>query len=270
MARESKIVIFTDLDGTLLDSTTYSYQAAFSIIKELKERRVPIIFCTAKTRAENEYYQKKLKIKDPFIVENGGAIFIPKNYFAFNFPYQKKKNNYRVIELGTSYSKIREKIKKVRKKISCEVVGFGDLNTKEIANLTNLNLPFAKRAQQRDYDETFVIEKGNEEKIVKELKREGVQVQFGGKFYDASSPKSNKGKAVKILVSLFKKEFGKIKTLGLGDSQNDLSMLEAVDIPILVQKPSGKWSSEIKLKGIIKIREIGPKGWKKAIEKYVF
>jgi mannosyl-3-phosphoglycerate phosphatase len=268
MSENPRIIVFTDLDGTLLDFITYSFQKALPVIKELKKKKIPIIFCTNKTRAENEYYQKKLKIADPFIVENGGAIFIPKNYFSFSFPYQKSKSNYKVIELGIPYSKIRKKIKKVREKLNCIIAGFGDLSPKSIAKITGLNLAKTRLARQRDYNEPFIAGIGAEEKIMKELKKEKLQVQFGGRFYNASSRKSNKGKAIKILSSLFKKEFGKIKTIGLGDSQNDLFMFKAVDFPVLVQKPSGKWSPEIRLKKIIKIKEVGPQGWVKAIKKY--
>jgi mannosyl-3-phosphoglycerate phosphatase len=268
MPGKPKIIVFTDLDGTLLDFITYSFQVALPVIKELKKKKIPIILCTNKTRAENEYYQKKLKITDPFIVESGGAIFIPKNYFSFSFPYQKTKVNYKVIELGAPYSKVRKKIKKVREKLKYNIAGFADLSPKGIAKITGLNLAQAKLAQQRDYNEPFIIEVGTKEKIMKEFKKGGLQIQFGGRFYNASSSKSNKGKAIKILSSLFKKKFGKIKTIGLGDSQNDLSMLKAVDFAVLVQSPSGKWTPGIKLKKIIKIKEVGPRGWAKAIKKY--
>ena len=69
-----KTVIFTDLDGTLIDTETYSYDRALPCIEHLRNQEIPIIFCSAKTRAEQEVYRKELQIKDPFIVENGGAI----------------------------------------------------------------------------------------------------------------------------------------------------------------------------------------------------
>ena len=82
-ANKTKIIVFTDLDGTMIDRDTYSFEIALPLLKELKKSKIPVIFCTAKTKKENEYYQKKLKVECPFIVENGGAIFIPKNYFSY-------------------------------------------------------------------------------------------------------------------------------------------------------------------------------------------
>jgi len=76
-----KPVIFTDLDGTLLELETYSYAKALPSINYLRKKGIPIVFCSAKTRAEQEVYRKELQINDPFIVENGGAVFVFQGYF---------------------------------------------------------------------------------------------------------------------------------------------------------------------------------------------
>jgi len=78
------IVIFTDLDGTLLNDK-YSFKNAKQALKSIKNKKIPLIFCTSKTELETKIYIKKIKINHPFIVENGGAIFIPKGYFNFKF-----------------------------------------------------------------------------------------------------------------------------------------------------------------------------------------
>ena len=93
-----KIVVFTDLDGTLLDRTTYSYASAVPALESLRQKKIPIVFCSAKTSAEQEAYRKELGIGDPFIVENGGAIFIPYGYFPFEFDYHKTIGGNLIIE----------------------------------------------------------------------------------------------------------------------------------------------------------------------------
>ena len=47
---------------------------------------------------------------------------------------------------------------------------------------------------------------------------------------------NDKGKAVRALKELYSEKFLEIKTIGLGDSLNDLPMLEAVDVPVLVKR----------------------------------
>jgi mannosyl-3-phosphoglycerate phosphatase len=272
MKKEKKIIIFTDLDGTLLNPLTYSYQVAKPLIKKLKKKRIPIIFCTAKTRAENEYYQKKLKIADPFVVENGGAIFIPKNYFGFSFHFDKAFRNYLIIELGTNYQKLRKTLKRIRKETGFRITGFGDMTLKEVAKDSGLPEPLAKLAKMKEYNESFkFLESLKKEKILrKKIKKYGLKLTQGGRYYNIIGKDADKGKAVEILTKLYKKDFRRLQTIGLGDSQNDLPMLKAVEVPILVQKPSGLWDPIAKdIPGLIRIKEIGPKGWVKAIKKYV-
>ncbi|KAF5413010.1 MAG: Glucosyl-3-phosphoglycerate/mannosyl-3- phosphoglycerate phosphatase [Candidatus Methanocomedens sp.] len=77
-------VIYTDMDGTLIDHDTYSYEAALPALDLIRKRNIPLVFCTSKTRAELEVYCKELEIYHPLISENGGAIFIPEDYFDFS------------------------------------------------------------------------------------------------------------------------------------------------------------------------------------------
>jgi len=77
----SKIVIITDLDGTLLHPRTYSYEAARSALQLIRELRIPLIFCSSKTRVEIEVYRKKLNNHHPFISENGGEYLFPQITF---------------------------------------------------------------------------------------------------------------------------------------------------------------------------------------------
>lgn len=85
---KSLIIIFTDLDGTLLDSR-YSFRKALPAIKLIKEKNIPLILCSSKTRSEIELWRKKLNNNHPFISENGGGIFIPKKNSKFDI---KKAN----------------------------------------------------------------------------------------------------------------------------------------------------------------------------------
>ena len=113
---DDKIIIFTDLDGTLLDHQTYSYGEAEDALKVVREKRVPLILCSSKTRDEIEVYRKKLSNNEPFISENGGAIFIPEQYRGLKCKFDKIDNGYLVIEIGSEYrilAEIFEKIKKI-------------------------------------------------------------------------------------------------------------------------------------------------------------
>ena len=73
MIENSSIWVVTDVDGTLMDHS-YDLTPARETIKILQQLSVPVILCTSKTAAEVEIIRKDLKLSDPYIVENGGAI----------------------------------------------------------------------------------------------------------------------------------------------------------------------------------------------------
>jgi len=264
-----KPVIFTDLDGTLLDLETYSYTKALPSINYLRKQGVPVVFCSAKTRAEQEVYRKELQINDPFIVENGGAVFISQGYFPFDFEYHKAKDGYQVIELGIPYHRIREILAQIRDDTGLNFRGFGDMSTEEVASLTSLDLEAAQRAKAREYDETLNLEGTPDEinRVLNAIRKTGLNYTSGGRYYDVTGP-NDKGKATRILIDLFNRKSGQIKTIAIGDSPNDLPMLSAVDIPVLVQKPGGIWE-EIDIPHLHRVEGIGPEGWARAVEEII-
>ena len=71
-----------------------------------------------------------------------------------------------------------------------------------------------------------------------------------------------------VLTKLFEKKFGKVKTIGIGDSRNDISMLEAADVPALVKNKRGEWL-DISISGVYKANGQGPFGWVKVVERYI-
>lgn len=197
-----------------------------NLVKKLKKKGIPIVFCSSKTRAEQEYYRRVMGVTDPFIVENGSAIYIPKDYFSFSFNYDFSTEKYRVIVLGEKYRKIREVVGKLG------VKSFGKMSVGEVSKVTGLSENLAKLAKQREYSETLVLSEGEKEKL-KLIEKAGLSWTYGGKFYSVIG-KTDKGRAVKKLLELFKKEFGKVESIGVGDSPNDFPMLEVVDKPFLI------------------------------------
>jgi mannosyl-3-phosphoglycerate phosphatase len=236
--KESRTVIFTDLDGSLLNER-FDFQDVKPIIKRLLSSGVPIVFCSSKTRAEIEFYRKKMGINDPFISESGAAIFIPRGYFQFNYAYTRQADSYDVIELGVAYSIIRKKLVGVKIKSDSKIIGFGDMTEEEIAKDSGLPLELAKLAKQREYDEPFRIVEGNEKEILNMISEQGLRCTHGGRYFHLMG-NSDKGKAVAVLKGLYSGRFGEVKTLGIGDSLNDLPMLKVVDTLIFVRETNRK------------------------------
>ncbi len=225
-------VVFTDLDGTLLDKD-YSYSKSFEAVNKLKEEGIPLIFCTSKTFKENLFYREKLKLNDPFIIENGSAILIPKNYFDYSFPYSRTINSFKAIILGRPYKYIRKSLIEIRDKYGLDFKGFGDLSLKELSRITNLPLSLARLAKEKQFNESifFLSSKNLDKKLSlleKELREKGLRIVKGTRFLNVFGINTSKGKAVKELLKIYRFKHKRIKSFGIGDGLNDLPMLRAV------------------------------------------
>jgi mannosyl-3-phosphoglycerate phosphatase len=263
--KNCQYLVFTDLDGTLLDHETYSFEPALPALEALKERHIPPIICTSKTRAEIEMVRTELHNTHPFISENGGAIFIPKNYFSSKFPFTKEESNYFIIELGIPYSKLREVFHLIKNLKPGKIKGFGDFSAQEVAELCGFSLQKANLAKKREYDEPFILENDTDLKKIQEIAKDSnLHITRGGRFYHLLGD-NDKGKAILLLKKIYKQKSKHLKSIALGDSLNDLPMLEVVDYPVLVQKPDGSYDSSVILKNLILASGRGPSGWCDAV-----
>jgi mannosyl-3-phosphoglycerate phosphatase family protein len=264
-------VVFTDIDGTLIDLISGKYGESDKLIYTLRENNVPIVLCSAKTFAEQNKIRDDLGLMDPFIVENGGAIIIPKNYFDFQFDIEqtriKEEQGYIIIELGESTREIRTKLAEIKKKLKIEFKGVADVSIEELSRLATMPIDYAKRMSEREYGETILqIKKSDIPTFATSIEKMGIKVIHGGRFFDVTMG-TDKGKAVSILINLFRKKYrNQIKFFGVGDSANDASMLKLMDVPMVVQKPDSSWS-ELEIKNVIRLKGIGPEGWKSAFDK---
>lgn len=259
-----KYVIFTDLDQTLLDHRTYSFEAAKPALELIKRQNIPLVFCSSKTRAEMEVWRRKMDNIHPFIVENGGAVFIPKGYFADADGEWKTTpgKEYNAIVLGTPYSKLREGVVALRQK-GFSVRGFGDMTPDEIASASGLPPDQAALAAQRGFDEPFIYE-GTELRVLEEeIERLGLFFT-AGRFFHLLGP-SDKGKAVRILIELYRRGASNLCTVAFGDSLNDKPMLESVDLPFLVRKPDGTHQTGIDHSRLVLLSAPGPLAWNDAV-----
>ncbi len=250
-----RTIIFTDLDGTLLDHNTYSFAKATVMLDFIKNKQIPLIIVTSKTKDEVIYLQKLLRINTPFIVENGAGIFIPNN------------GDYEMIPLGYSYKKIHKAFVRYAQNISMH--GFFDMSVKEISKYTSLDMEQAANAKKRIFTEPFILDDISElEKLKKMANKDALEVVKGGRFYHLITKGQDKAKAVRYVKKYYEEKLGyTCATIALGDSANDLSMLKSVDIPILIPHIDSSYLS-CDIPGLIKAQKPGPAGWNIVLKEY--
>ncbi|NQU59019.1 MAG: HAD-IIB family hydrolase [Rhodospirillales bacterium] len=259
------LVVFSDLDQTLLDDRDYSHARAVPGLTLLKEKNIPLVLCTSKTRPEVEFHRSHLNNRHPFVVENGGAIYIPTDYFGFDFAYHCRTDDYFVLKLGTSYRAVVRALSKLKRETGIPLRGFSDMTLEEVATRCNLSLDHAAWAKQREYDEPFLISAPQALPAV--IDAANIPITQGGRFFHLAS--SDKGQAVSKLMALFRRANPDVISVGIGDAFNDLPLFAAVDIPVLVQDIDGGYDPRITLPGLRYAEGIGPAGWNAAITSLV-
>lgn len=249
-------IIFTDLDSTLLDHESYSFEPALEMLNFIKQHKIPLIIVTSKTQKEVVSIQKKLGITTPFIVENGAGIIYPTD-----------DGKYRVETLGFTYDEIRNYFEKYQRSIKMR--GFFDMSVQEISKLTELSMAQAICAKERTFTEPFLLENENDfDKIKKMANEDSLDVVKGGRFYHLISLGQDKAVAMNKVVEYFEKEENqKYSTIALGDSANDLKMLQSADTAILIPQKDGNYF-ECDIKGLIRAEEAAPLGWNNTLKEY--
>jgi mannosyl-3-phosphoglycerate phosphatase len=263
--RRSRPIVFSDLDHTLLDGRDYSHAKAAPGLALLEDQDIPLVLCTSKTRPEVEYHRSRLDNRHPFVVENGGAVYIPSSYFGFDFDHDSRTDDSLVLELGLPYRAMVRALAELKRKTGLPLRGFSDMTIREVASRCGLCLRQAAWAKRRAYDEPFLIPTPESAAVVNEAA--DVPVTQGGRFFHLGT--SDKGRAVSLLMALFKRAHPGVVSIGIGDAFNDLPLLEAVDIPVLVQGTDGGYDPRVSFPGLQYTDGIGPAGWNAAISSLI-
>lgn len=253
-------VVVTDLDGCLLDATTYRWEAARPSLDALRQRGIPLVLCSSKTRAEMAPLHAELGLDAPYIFENGGGIVIPPGA-----PWSRlvrRGAGPLLVRLGVPLRDLALALVEIARDAGARLRGFSRLSAREVSDLTGLSEAKAALAQKREHGEPFVLEAGDEQALRRAAERRGLRITRGGRFHHLTGP-HDKGKAVRQVLALLAPE----SSIGLGDAENDLGLLRAVDLPILVPRPDGCVDAAL-AQAFPQAQRAplpGPEGWNQAV-----
>jgi len=278
-------LIFTDLDGTLLDHNSYGWEDALPALELCRSRGVPVILASSKTRSEIDVLRRRLALSAPFISENGGGVFFPAETFegppagaslaqeptlgleGSQALSVSRDTHLWQWSLGVPYPRLIVALREIREELGWNIKGFSDMSTKEISRLTGLDEDGSRLAAMREYDEPFIIE-GQKPVDIKPLlmiaRQRGLTVTSGGRFHHLQG-KNDKGRAMAKVIGLYGQDHKDILSIALGDSPNDFGMLERADFPILVRSLRSFPDLKKRIPIIKTTSEMGPKGWNSAV-----
>jgi mannosyl-3-phosphoglycerate phosphatase family protein len=261
---ENQVLIFTDLDGTLLNHDNYDFQPAVSILHILDDAEIPVIPVTSKTRAELLSLRKALDNTHPFVVENGAAVFIPKTFFKDQPSGTDDAEDYWVQSFAPPRSYWTKLIEQLSDEFPNAFSYFSKMGIAGICETTGLSEKEAELANEREFSEPiyWMSDEVTKQHFKQRLLEEGIWVVEGGRFLHLSNG-CDKGKALNWLKAFYQARQPKVPvyTIGLGDSHNDLSMLEACDQPIVIRSPTKHPPKLRTSQSVIHSHLPGPEGW---------
>ena len=259
MIENSSIWVVSDVDGTLMDHS-YDLSPAKETIELLQKLSIPVILCTSKTASEVKIIRKELNLTDPYIVENGAAIY----------GESLVKVNGEII-LGKKYEFLEEILNFISKEIDYNLIPLNNLTDQEATTLTGLTGKSLSLMRDRHWSMPFLNPPSFlEEKINMCCKKFKVDVFKGNRMSHLLSINSNKGKAINALKKY--SNIQNIKIIGLGDSPNDLPLLLNSDIRVVIPGMDGPNSillEQLEDSEFILASEPNGYGWKNEINKLI-
>ena len=258
MEKKFSLIIFTDLDGSLLHRETFKFDPIKDYIKDLINNEIIIIPNSSKTEKEIERFNEELGVELPYISENGSSIS-GLNLINSNFPNKiilsrEKEELLKIFDLKVP-EKIKNKcllISKLDKKKQEKIFGQKDDRLNDVLN-RKYTLPFLFNGEKKDKN-----------RLIKILNSNSLTLQEGGRVSNLCD-NVNKIKSMNRVIKILKKTKNKIKTIAVGDNYNDLDMLKNCDIPCLVFNDQFKLD-QINIDNLIFSNKPSPEGWADVIK----
>lgn len=266
------LLVFTDLDGSLLDHHSYSFEAALPALRQLADHGIPVVPVTSKTRSELEPLRRALGNSHPFIVENGAAVFIPIGYFARQPEATRERGDYWVREFSGSRTRWLNLLESLRAQFEGEYTNFDRAGTAGIAGMTGLPAAAAELANHREYSEPvqWLGDPVRKADFIAELQAAGARALQGGRFLTVAGD-CDKGRALAWLRSAYREALGRgtVHDLAIGDSGNDIAMLEAAETALVIRSPVNEFPQLARKQGVIYSRLCGPEGWAEGVSQWL-
>ncbi|WP_406870983.1 HAD-IIB family hydrolase [Thioclava sp. 'Guangxiensis'] len=244
------ILVFTDLDGTLLDHETYSFAPALPAIRALKERGAIIVLASSKTAPEIADLHDALGLGDmPIIAENGAALM----------------TRDQITTQSDAYRDLRHALDGLPGELRRCFTGFGDMDVAGVAASTGLPLAQAAKARARAFSEPGIWtgSEAQEEAFVSALSRSGISARRGGRYLTLSFGGTKAGQ-MQAVIDRYRPNL----TIALGDAPNDREMIETADIGVVIHNTHGTGLPALageKDRTIRRTQAEGPAGWNEAI-----
>lgn len=264
-------ILFTDLDGTLLDKETYEPGPSLGALGRCRDADLPVIFCSSKTGAEIRLFHERYASHPgaPFIAENGGGVFFPLDHWD-RPPGGEETGRFWKVTLGARHEEVLRVLVEAAGSVGMSVRTFSGMTPEEISRRTCLSLEEARLAGQRDFDEPFWIDGSEDRETLAAfggaIEEGGMRLTRGGRCFHVHGA-SDKGRAAQYVRQRYEEAVGGVWAAAVGDAANDLPMFRIVERAYLVKRDDDNYDPDIPKGGNIRFMPgVGPFGFSQAVD----
>jgi len=257
-ASATKLVVFTDLDGCLLNKSDYDWSAAKPVLTRLKQLSIPVVMNSSKTPAEMSELASDLQLEGlPFIAENGGII----RWNGLSSDAHAAPDRI----LGTPRAEITAVLRSLRDQLRFRT--FEDLGVSGVMEATGLTEHKATKASARQSTEPLLWDDTGENLSVfrHALAMHHLTLTRGGRFWHVAGP-TNKGQAMQEVIRRYQQHYAPaaVVAAAVGDSPIDQNMLDLADYPIGIPDEQSL-NVELDVDRGIAATKSGSAGWAEAV-----
>jgi mannosyl-3-phosphoglycerate phosphatase len=264
----SKLLVVTDLDGTLLDDA-YRWDAASTALAALRSQGFPLILSSSKTLDEMMALAAELNTGAPLIAENGGLVAVPMGGHTKFPPFgDEVVGPYGIACSGLARTDILETAHRLRTEASYHFEGFSDWGVEEVCTATGLSATQASLALKRRATEPILWQDSATRwnAFAAALHAAGIGTVKGGRFIHLSG-NINKAAGLERVLRLYQQIEPDTHwhVVALGDSPNDLEMLSAADTAVVIPNPRHPSGLAPAAPRVLHAPDPGPTGWNAAM-----
>jgi mannosyl-3-phosphoglycerate phosphatase family protein len=261
--KPNHVVVFADVDDSFFKVAAEPQSEA--VRRLVRSDGMSLVLCSSMTRAELEMCQQALEIRHPFVCESGAAVFVPRGYFPFEIPSDRELAGYCAIEFGRPHAEVLDNLHRAAARARVGIVGFSDLSVEQVAADCGLSLSQARLCKLREYDEPIrPIAALSRDRFCRALASARLAFTYR-RVYDHVGAAVDSGKCAGLLTALYRRAFGSVLTIGIGDAANSEALLRRVKFPFVVERTGGDESATL-LPGVPRLLlKSGSTSWLDAI-----
>jgi glycerate kinase len=228
-------LLILNLDAFDVDEETLE-AVAFTLLP-LKRQQIPMLLYSRKTKSEILNICEQLAIFQPFVAENGGALYVPKGYLKLELDGFSENDKTMELPFGTTKDFIENITEKLAMISGMKSLKMTDITPLDVADILEIEIKEAERMMDRKYSQQIL--KAEQKTPINDtfkqlLNQQGLSILETE--HDFSIGHFNIEKPVQYWIELLKNKYPEIETFAIGNDAIDAPIFKLVNQAFLLKK----------------------------------